>query len=282
TCLTVVALASLTGPIGRSMSKAPLTYVPAPVRDCRRPSETSCSKASITVARAMPTSLARVRVAGRRWPARSEPARIRSRNAAQSWAAIVLDELRSIDMDCSEAPPTRLTTGRPSRPPELVWPNVENGSFQWAISSQICERLNGRLHEDHPHRDLQQPLHRLRARDRRGRQRGLGPGLALQRRYHLPNLPPPDRAVGAGRRRTGYRASDIDDSRARAQIPRLVSDARPHRPRHGTVGSARQARGQERMRAARRQAATFPGLCLQHETRRDHAEGRGRALPAAA
>lgn len=72
-------------PGGRDLANAKATRVPALGRESRNPSAISCSYASRTVPRAMPSELASCRLEGRRSPAFKLPARIASRNACVSW-----------------------------------------------------------------------------------------------------------------------------------------------------------------------------------------------------
>ena len=84
----------------------------------------------------------------------------------------------------------------------------------------------------------------------------LGTGLALQRRHHV-------RRSCTGRSAPWSLGQDAFDDRragrshrrARAQVPGLVPVPRDRRRRHRAVGPARQARRQERLRAAGRHAA---------------------------
>ena len=77
----------------------------------------------------------------------------------------------------------------------------------------------------------------------------------------------PGRTPRARPGRARHRRPGRPDRRPRAQVPGLLSLARARRPRHGTLGPARQARGQERLRAPGRHAAAPAGLRLQHAAR---------------
>ena len=65
------------------------------------------------------------------------------------------------------------------------------------------------------------------------------------------------------------------------KYPGLVPLPRDGRSRHGALGPPREARGKERLRAARRHAAAVPRLRVEHAPRH-HARGRGRAARAPA
>ena len=106
--------------------------------------------------------------------------------------------------------------------------------------------------------------------------RGLGPGLALQRRPHGPRRPSPDRAPRARPERARHRGSDRPDHRPGAQVPGLVHLAGAGRARY----RAWDLRGK---RAGKSVCALLGGvpraaarLRLQHAPRH-HARGRGRA-----
>ncbi len=95
-------------------SSARLTKVPAPVRDSTSPSATSRSNTSTMVVRETPSSLARVRVAGSRSPARRAPARMMSRTPLAIWVASGRLDRGSILIDWSRAPPALFTMPGPS------------------------------------------------------------------------------------------------------------------------------------------------------------------------
>ena len=94
------------------------------------------------------------------------------------------------------------------------------------------------------------------ASDRR-RRGGLGPGLALQRRHHRRGPPPPDRAPRARPDRARHRGlvdliADREHKFPGSYVWRALC-----RARHRALGPARQARGQERLRASRRHRGRF-------------------------
>ena len=92
-------------------------------------------------------------------------------------------------------------------------------------------------------------------RQDRRRRRGLGPGLAVQRRHHRPGRPPPDRAARARPERARHRAPRRPDRRSRAQVPGLLRLARAVRastPRFGTCAASSRARASASCSAASR------------------------------
>ena len=128
------------GARGRSVSSARLTKAPAPTRASTRPSAVRRSKASMTVVRETPSSCASVRLAGRRSPTATLPDRINSRSAPCSCELTERDELGSMAMDSSNAPPARLTIRL--RPPTDSCRKRYHGSFRMDLSHR--NRLTAR------------------------------------------------------------------------------------------------------------------------------------------
>ena len=97
------------GGLGRLALSTELTKVPEPVCDSTKPSATSRSNTSMMVVRDKPSSIASVRLAGKRSPGLNPPSRIMARSATQSWVLTGWRAPRSMVIDNSNEPPARLT-----------------------------------------------------------------------------------------------------------------------------------------------------------------------------
>jgi hypothetical protein len=83
------------------------TQVPAPILPSRYPSAQSCRKASTTVYRDRPNSLASVRVDGRRIPGARRRVRIASRSPSYNWRWRGMGPPRASSMPVMIAPVER-------------------------------------------------------------------------------------------------------------------------------------------------------------------------------